>query len=115
MPTSSIPRLGPEMNGPRPTATWTVRYTGEKPPATLRAWCDAHADRVQEVEVGYGYSEGKAYDILLRPGWRMGDDYVHTIIEHTVFKALDQLRNIAKCDCAECGRLLAKTATNLGK
>jgi len=94
------------MNSPRTAQHWTVRYTGETPTATLRDWCDAHADRVQEVEVGYGYSEGKAYGILLRPGWRMGDDFVHTIIEHTVRKTLDQLRNVSRCNCEECVKLL---------
>lgn len=89
----------------------TVRYTGETPPRTLRRWCDAHADRVQEVEVGYGYctdrNDGRAYDILLRPGWRMSDDFVHTIIEPTVQKALSQLRVIVPCDCDDCTKAQA--------
>ena len=99
MPTSSSPQEPRDKN-------LAVRYTGQKPPATLRVWCDAHADRVREVEVGFGYcsdrEDGKAYDILLRPGWRMRDDFVHTIIEPTVRRALDQLRNIARCECEEC-------------
>lgn len=112
--TCSAPNCGPakmhEMNNPQPAVEWTVRYSGDKPPAPLQVWCDAHADRVQEVEVGYGYcsgrADGKAYDILLRPGWRMGDDFVHTIIESTVNKALEQLRNVVQCDCGECLQLI---------
>ena len=89
-----------------------VRYSGEKPPATLLAWCDAHADRVLELHIGGGYaterSGGFAYDILLRPGWRMADDCCHTLIEPTVNAMLQQLRAIAPCDCKDCTDALAK-------
>ena len=94
------------------TKQLSVRYTGAPPPATLRKWCDAHAAQVLEVEVGYGYTtdreDGKAYDILLRPGWRMSDDFVHTIIEPTVADALRQLRAVARCDCSDCVAALVK-------
>ncbi|EWS66468.1 hypothetical protein Y695_00238 [Hydrogenophaga sp. T4] len=36
----------------------------------------------------------------------MGDDFVHTIIESTVNKALEQLRNVVQCDCGECLQLI---------
>lgn len=90
----------------------TVRYSGDTPPATLREWCDDHSDRVYELHVGGGYSndrpDGRAYDVLLRPGWRMSDDYCHTLIEPTVKAMLMQLRNIARCDCADCTAAMAK-------
>lgn len=99
------------MSTEKPAAP-AVRYTGETPPITLRRWCDAHAERVKEVEVGHGYctdrDDGKAYDILLRPGWRMSDDFVHTIIEPTVQQALRQLRCVLPCDCEDCATAQAK-------
>jgi hypothetical protein len=90
----------------------SVHYFGDRPPATLRAWCDAHADRVVELHVGGGYDtdrpNGHAYDILLRPGWSMSDDACHTLIEPTVAAMLRQLRTISRCDCKECVKALAK-------
>jgi hypothetical protein len=94
------------------TKRLTVRYSGDTPPATLRTWCDAHAGRVFELHVGGGYCtdrpDGRAYDILLRPGWRMADDCCHTLIEPTVASMLRQLRAIAPCDCDDCAKALAK-------
>lgn len=91
-----------------------VLYSGVNPPATLRAWCDAHPERVQELHTGGGYSTersgGFAYDILLRPGWCMSDDNCHTLIEPTVKAMLSQLRAIAQCDCQDCKEALAKGA-----
>jgi hypothetical protein len=80
-----------------------VRYCAE-PPATLRRWCDAHAHQIQEFDSGEGYAtvRGFSYDILLRPGWRMGDDWVHILIEPTVKDVLRQLRSIGVCDCRDC-------------
>ena len=88
-----------------------VRYC--KPaPATLRRWIDAHPEKVAEFDCGEGYCSGRndgfAYDVLLRPGWRMGDDFVHTLIEPTVAAMLAQLRNVVACDCDECQALLAE-------
>jgi hypothetical protein len=81
-------------------------------PKTLKAWIDKHPDRVAEFDCGYGYSFGGdndfGYDILLAPGWRMDDDYVHTLIEPTVADMLKRLRSIVRCDCAECKELLTK-------
>jgi hypothetical protein len=80
-----------------------VRYCSD-PPKTLRTWCDAHAHQVEEFDSGDGYAteSGFAYDILLRRGWRMGDDCVHILIEPTVKDMLRQLRSIAECDCSDC-------------
>ncbi|WP_038215289.1 MULTISPECIES: hypothetical protein [Xenophilus] len=90
----------------------SVRYSGDTPPATLRAWCDAHADRVFELHAGGGYCterpDGFAYDVLLRPGWCMSDDCCHTLIEPTVADMLRQLRAIVPCDCEDCMTALAK-------
>ena len=102
---------GPVASGDSKPPAFKVRYT--KPvPETLRAWCDAHADRIQEVDSGHGYDfenrNGFGYDVLLRPGWCMSDDCVHTIIEPTVHATLAQLRTLARCDCDECLSLLAK-------
>lgn len=83
----------------------TVRYC--KPvPRTLKDWCDRHAHQIQEVDSGEGYAfenrNGFAYDVLLRAGWRMSDDCVHTIIEATVNDMLAQLRILSPCDCDQC-------------
>lgn len=96
-----------------PTTTLlAVKYSGEKPPAILRRWCDTHADRVYELHCGGGYStdrpDGFANDVLLRPGWSMSDDACHTLIEPTVADMLRQLRTIARCDCKDCREALAK-------
>lgn len=95
-----------------PFTPFAVRYSGEPPPQTLRRWCDAHADRVVELHVGGGYAfgrrDGRAYDILLRPGWCMADDCCHTLIEPTVQAMLRQLRAIARCDCQDCREALAR-------
>lgn len=84
----------------------TVKYSGARPPATLRAWCDAHPHMVYELHCGGGYATerkgGFAYDVLLRGGWCMSDDLVHTLIEPTVAAMLGQLRSVAPCDCNEC-------------
>jgi hypothetical protein len=89
----------------------TVKFSSPAP-KTLKAWIDKHPDRVAEFDCGRGYSFGGdndfGYDILLAPGWRMYDDYVHTLIEHTVADTLKQLRSIVRCDCAECREMLAK-------
>ncbi|WP_143045000.1 hypothetical protein [Variovorax sp. YR216] len=89
-----------------------VRYSGETPPATLRAWCDVHPERVFELHVGGGHNtdrpDGRAYDVLLRPGWRMADDYCHTLIEPTVAGMLRQLRATTPCECEDCKKALAK-------
>lgn len=91
--------------------TLAVKYSGDSPPRTLRVWCEAHADRVFELHVGGGYNteraDGFAYDILLRPGWRIADDCCHTLIEGTVRGMLSQLRAIAPCDCQDCLKALA--------
>lgn len=92
-------------------AKLTVKYC--KPaPATLRRWIDANPDKVYEFDSGGGYSTsnetGFAYDILLRAGWRMSDDYVHTLIESTVKDMLAQLRSVVPCDCDECKQLIAE-------
>lgn len=86
----------------------TVRYEGPVP-KTLRTWCDRHAERVQEVSAGGGYcvsdsalDPGFAYDVALRPGWRVSDDLLHGIIEPTVSKTLEILRATVPCDCAGC-------------
>jgi len=86
-----------------------VRYC--KPaPATLKRWIEANPDKVHEFDCGGGYSTdsgtGFAYDILLRAGWRMCDDHVHTLIEGTVKDMLTQLRAIVPCDCDECTALI---------
>ncbi len=84
----------------------TVRYTGENPAVALRRWCDAHADRVQDVDLTGGYDfgrgEARAYNVLLRPGWRMGDDWAHTLIEPSARAMLAQLRAVVPCDCDDC-------------
>lgn len=90
-----------------------VRYC--KPaPVTLKRWLDANADKVLEFYKGKGYSTdedngGFAYDILLRPGWKRGDDFVHTLIEPTVHAMLFQLKQVKPCDCEECKALLKKS------
>ncbi|PZQ76989.1 MAG: hypothetical protein DI563_05270 [Variovorax paradoxus] len=96
-----------------PTTTpLAVKYSGDKPPATLRRWCDAHADRVYELHCGGGYDSGRpngfAYDVMLRPGWSMSDDACHILIEPTVADMLRQLRAIARCTCSDCIEALAK-------
>lgn len=82
-------------------------------PATLRRWIDANADKVAEFDCGGGYTtdskSGFAYDILLAPGWRASDDFVHTLIEPTVGKMLAQLRSIAPCDCDECREMMGRS------
>jgi len=79
-------------------------------PATLKRWIDAHPEKVYEFDCGDGFAteSGFAYDILLRAGWRMADDYVHTLIEPTVFSMLAQLRAVVPCDCEECADLIAR-------
>lgn len=81
-------------------------------PVSLRRWIDAHPDKVQEFDCGGGYStdtpDGFAYDILLRAGWRKGDDFVHTLIEPTVKGMLTELKAVVECDCDECRELIAK-------
>lgn len=89
-----------------------VRY--RKPaPATLKRWIDEHPDKVYEFDCGGGYAtesrSGFAYDVLLRAGWRRGDDYVHTLIEETVKGMLTQLRAVVPCDCDECRAILKKS------
>ena len=51
---------------------------------------------------GYATDSGFAYDILLRRGWRMSDDWVHILIEPTVKDMLRQLRSVTACDCRDC-------------
>ena len=82
-------------------------------PATLKRWLDVNADKVKEFDAGGGYStdSGFAYDVLLRAGWRRGDDWVHTLIEPTVKDMLSQLRAVVRCECDECKRLVAETAS----
>jgi hypothetical protein len=84
---------------------YVVQYTGSVP-ASLRKYCDAHAHQIVEVDAGGGYTtdrpDGFAYDVLLRAGWAMCDDAVHTIIEPTVKATLAQLRAIKPCDCDSC-------------
>lgn len=89
----------------------TVKYC--KPaPATLRRWIEANPEKVYEFDSGGGYStdsnSGFAYDILLRAGWRMCDDHVHTLIEPTVKDMLAQLRSVVPCDCDECKQMIAE-------
>jgi hypothetical protein len=94
------------------TIKYAVRCTVIAPPKTLRVRCDAHAHQVLELEIGYGYDtgrvDGKAYDVLLHPGWSMADDCCHTIIEPTVADLLRQLRAVVPCDCAGCRAELAR-------
>ncbi|NUX58701.1 hypothetical protein [Paraburkholderia youngii] len=90
---------------------YVVKYC--KPaPKTLKRWIDAHPERVREFDCGGGYCTGSdndfAYDILLREGWAMSDDCVHTLIEPTVKAMLAQLRGVRPCDCDECKRELAE-------
>lgn len=90
------------------TTKLVVKYC--KPaPATLRRWIDAHPEKVAEFDCGggYGTDSGFAYDILLRAGWRMCDDHVHTLIEPTVAAMLAQLRTLSPCDCDECRQMIA--------
>ncbi|MDN8617162.1 hypothetical protein [Variovorax ginsengisoli] len=77
------------------TGEFKVRYCTD-PPATLRRWCDAHAHQIEEFDSGDGYAtdSGFAYDIMLRRGWPMSDDWVHILIEPTVKDMLRQLRSI---------------------
>jgi hypothetical protein len=84
-----------------------VKYC-KKPPVTLKRWIEANPDKVYEFDCGggYGTESGFAYDILLRAGWRMGDDHVHTLIEETVKEMLAQLRAVVPCDCDECKVLI---------
>lgn len=89
-----------------PTTTppqYEVRYDG-RASKTLRDYADRHADKIVEVYGGSGYStdSGLAWDILLRPGWSLCDDAVHTLIEPTVETMLAQLRAITQCDCDNC-------------
>jgi hypothetical protein len=88
-----------------------VRYCNPVP-ETLRNWCDALAHQIQEVDSGHGYAfesrNGFACDVLLRPGWSMSDDCVHTIIEPTVKAMLAQLRILAECDCDDCKKASTK-------
>jgi hypothetical protein len=81
-------------------------------PVTLKRWIDAHPERVSEFTYGFGYATndnvGFAYDIVLRAGWRRGDDYVHTLIEETVQAMLTRLRGVVPCDCDECRRMIAE-------
>lgn len=92
----------------------TVRYPGARVSARLWRWCDAHADKVQELDIGPGYSFGdrdrKGYNVLLRPGWSMAGDCCHTLIEPTVAAMLAQLRAVQRCDCEEC-----RAALSLGR
>lgn len=73
-------------------------------PVTLRRWLDANTDKVVEFDCGggYGTDNGFAYDVLLRSGWSMCDDAVHTLIEPTVKDMLSQLRSTKRCDCESC-------------
>jgi hypothetical protein len=91
------------------TSGHTVRYC-RPAPETLRRWIDAHPHIVAEFDSGKGYTteSGFAYDVLLRAGWRMSDDHVHTLIEPTVRAMLGQLRSVARCDCDECLREIAR-------
>ncbi|TDG02550.1 hypothetical protein E1N52_39225 [Paraburkholderia guartelaensis] len=92
---------------PNPSPLTPVRYVN-RAPATLDRWIEAHANVVKEFNCGdgYGTESGFAYDILLRAGWRRGDDFVHTLIEPTVAAMLAQLRSVTQCDCDECKALL---------
>lgn len=87
------------------TTTMQVRYEGPVP-KTLRAWCDRNAEKVAEVSAGTGYctddDDGFAYDVMLRDGWRVRDDLLHGVIEPTVQKTLEILREVVPCDCDGC-------------
>lgn len=75
-------------------------------PKTIRAWIEKNPEKVTEFDCGGGYSNGFAYDILLAPGWRKGDDHVHTLICDTVKEMLSELRAVVPCDCDECKAML---------
>jgi hypothetical protein len=88
---------------------FVVKYC--KPaPASLRAWIEKNPEKVYEFDSGDGYctESGFAYDILLRAGWRMGDDFCHTLIEATAKAMLAQLRSVEPCDCDECRQMIER-------
>ena len=75
-------------------------------PKTLRQWIETHPDVVYAIsyEGGYATESGRAYDILLMPGFTT-DEGMHTIIESTVAETLRQLRTVQPgCKCKECAR-----------
>ncbi len=81
----------------------TVKYEG-RIPKLLRRYADKHAHQFAEVTWSSGYcsDRGGAYDAFLRNGWRMHDDYVHTLINETAAGLLAEMKAIVPCDCEDC-------------
>lgn len=84
------------------------------PHKTVRAAVEARREAVAEVdyESGFDTRNGKAYDILLKPGW-IGDMYgdrLHTAICYTAAEAVMFIRGAGPCDCDDCKRALEARA-----
>jgi len=77
-----------------------VRYS-HGVPASIRAWCDAHADRISEVIVG-GRRDAWQYFAYTCTGWNQGDDRVHSVIGNTAREFIAGLRRVDRCDCDDC-------------
>lgn len=72
-------------------------------PKTIRKWIDAHPGVIADVDRDSGFTtkSGKAWDILLSPGWS-AEDCAHIIIEETVRDVMDKLATVDRCGCEEC-------------
>lgn len=81
----------------------TVQYQAGVP-ASVRAYCDKHAERIHSVDFGgTGWrAESWRYMAWLRSGWNCGDDCVHSVIGDTAADLLANLRAIGPCECDSC-------------
>lgn len=95
--TNEDPNPAPE--APLPT----VQYDREIP-ATVRAYCDRHADRISSVDYGGRGSRAETWRYMawLRSGWNCGDDTVHSVIGDTAADLITRLGQIAPCTCETC-------------
>lgn len=75
--------------------------------ATVRAFCDRHADKVSSVTRG-NRRDDWAYMAYLCAGWNDGNDVVHSVIADDAKDLIARLRCVAPCNCDECRARLAE-------
>ena len=82
---------------------YAVRYES-RIPQSLKAWIERNKEKVFAVDYASGFNtdSGWAYDILLRNGWSVQGEALHTIIEPTIKDTLAKLRGVERCDCEQC-------------
>lgn len=70
-------------------------------PASVRAFCDKRADRIESVMAG-SRRDSWRYMAYTRRGWNQGDDCVHSVIGSSANDFIAALRRVDVCDCDDC-------------